>query len=35
MNNPFVGMTVGSWMVFLLTCGVADFKWWAWMMWVP
>ena len=35
MNNPFIGMTAGAWMVFLLTCGVADFRWWAWMLWVP
>lgn len=35
MSNPFLGMTVGAWGVFLLTCGVADFKWWAWMLWVP
>lgn len=35
MNNPFIGMTAGAWMVFLLTCGVADFRWLAWMLWVP
>lgn len=35
MNNPFIGTTVGAWLVFLLACGVAEFKWWAWMIWVP
>ena len=33
--NPFVGMSVGAWLVFLWALGVADFKPWAWMLWVP
>ena len=35
MSNPFLGMTVGAWMVFLSACCAGPFKWWTWMVWVP
>jgi len=35
MNNPFVGMAVGAWTVFLMTCAACQFQFakWAWMLW--
>lgn len=32
--NPFVVMSVGAWLVFLLTLGMGNVKPWAWMLWV-
>ena len=35
MHNPFIGMTVGAWVIFLGAYMVTEFKPWAWMLWVP
>jgi hypothetical protein len=34
-NNPFIGMAVGAWAVFLIAAMAATFKPWAWLIWVP
>lgn len=34
-HNPFIGMAVVGWLVFLLISVVVAFKPWAWMIWTP
>jgi len=35
MENPFKLFPAPAWTVFVLVCFTADFKPWAWMVWVP
>lgn len=34
-QNPFMGMSIGAWLAFLVVLPVVEFKPWAWMLWVP
>jgi len=34
-DNPFIPFFVTSWPIFILASIVAEFKPWAWMLWIP
>lgn len=34
-RNPFIGLSLGAWSVFIPVSLVSEFKPWAWMLWVP